>query len=131
MIYQILVPASYVPGTALETGTSPVAIADKFSWAAALLPPVWALVHRLWLELAAILFFMIGLDLAASYIGAEAAFWIYVAAAVWLGFEAPQLRAGAYTRKNFSESASLLAPSADLAVLKFLRQTDRSAATHA
>jgi hypothetical protein len=67
-------------------------VADRFSWSAALVPPLHALVHGLWLMLAIWVAKVAGLVLVSVWIGAEASFWLYVLAAIWLGFAAAGFR---------------------------------------
>src|SRR3989442_1367152 len=71
---------------------APAVIPDRFSWFAALLPPVFALVHGLWLELVAYIALVALLSVASLWIGDDASFWIYVVFALWIGFEAAGLR---------------------------------------
>ena len=70
----------------------PVAIADRFSWFAALLPPLFALANGLWLVLLFWIALVGGLAYASRIIGGDAAFWIYVLVALFMGFEAPSFR---------------------------------------
>ena len=86
-----------------------VLIAERFSWFAALLPPVWMLSHKLWLEAVFWLAAMFGLVALGSFIGSEAVFWIYIIGAVWLGFEASAIRARSLKRRGFNFAGDLLA----------------------
>ena len=76
------------PGTA----RAPAAIAEKFSWPAFLLPPVWAVAHGLWLELIAYLVAVTTLGFASLWLGTAASVWLYGLLVLWLGFAAPGLR---------------------------------------
>jgi len=67
----------------------PLAVADRFSWSAAIVPPVHALVHGLWLMLAIWMVKVVALVALSFWIGGEAAGWLYVVLAAWLGFAAP------------------------------------------
>lgn len=67
---------------------APIAVADRFSWSAALLPPVHAIAHGLWAMLGLWVIKVLGLMLLGLWIGGGAAFWLYVLVAVWLGFAA-------------------------------------------
>ncbi|UYN98780.1 MAG: hypothetical protein KIT02_12645 [Devosia sp.] len=98
----------------------PQAVADKFSWFAALLPPVHALAHRLWGQFG---LFILGLGaiLAASvFIGAEAAAGLYVLLALACGFAAAGARSRAYRRRGLAPAGHRLAADADLARLAVL-----------
>lgn len=98
----------------------PQAVADKFSWFAALLPPVHALVHRLWGQFG---LFVLGLGaiLAASvFIGLEAALWLYILLALACGFAAPGARQRSLKRRGFAPAGYRLAADADLARLAAL-----------
>lgn len=101
---------------------APAAVADRFSWSAALLPPVHALVNGLWLMLfvwlagtAAIL----GLGL---WIGADAAFWCYVLFALLLGFEASTFRRIRLGRRGWTHRTEIVAAGEDLALVEYLRR---------
>ena len=96
---------------------APAVVADRFSWFAALLPPVFALVHGPWLELVAYLIAVMLLSASTVVIGDDAAFWIYVVFAVWVGFEAPAFRRGALIRGGWRYRTDVVAASEDLAEL--------------
>ena len=64
----------------------PVAIADRFSWLAMLVPPLFALLHGLWLLLVFWIALVIGLGYAARIIGPDAAVALYCLVALFLGF---------------------------------------------
>jgi UPF0716 family protein affecting phage T7 exclusion len=63
-------------------------VADRFSWSAALLPPLHAMVHGLRAMLVLWVTKVIGLVAISPWIGGGAAFWLYVLVAVWFGFAA-------------------------------------------
>jgi len=98
----------------------PEAVPERFSWLAFLLPPVFALVGGLWLELVAWLVAVMLLGAAAPVVGGTAAFSIYVLLAIWIGFEAPALRAAALRRRGFRHLADLVAPDPELAAVAAL-----------
>jgi hypothetical protein len=100
---------------------APVAVRERFSWFAALLPPIWAIVHGLWLELIVYVALLCVLAFAGPVIGGDAVFWIYVACAVWIGFEAAGLRRGALRRRGWREHGEVIASSEDIAMLEALR----------
>jgi hypothetical protein len=96
----------------------PAVVPDRFSWFAALLPPVFALAHGLWLELLAYVVLVVLLGFASRLIGDDASFWIYVVFAIWIGFEASALRRSALARKGWRYRTDLIAPADDLAQLE-------------
>jgi hypothetical protein len=101
---------------------APTVVADRFSWFAALLPPVFALAHGLWLALLGYAIILAVLIAGRSWIGDGAAFWIYVVSAIWIGFEAPALRRAALRRRGWSDRGDIIAMSPDLAQLEWLKR---------
>ena len=99
----------------------PVVVAERFSWFAALLPPIWAAVHGLWLELVVYVALLCVLGFAGIFVGGSAVFWIYVACAIWIGFEAASLRRAALRRRGWRDRGEIVAPSEDVALLERLR----------
>jgi hypothetical protein len=99
----------------------PAAIPEKFSWFAAILPPVFLAVHGLWLELVAWLLKLVALVVLSHFIGDDAAVLLYVLGAVWLGFAAPGLRRHALQWRGWTHRGERVALSADLAQLEALR----------
>ncbi|WP_332690234.1 DUF2628 domain-containing protein [Devosia sp.] len=99
----------------------PAAVPEKFSWFAALLPPVFLVVHGLWLELVGFVLAVAALVFATSVIGEDAAFPLYVLGAVWLGFAAPGLRRHALAWRGWTHRGERVALSADMAQLEAIR----------
>ena len=81
---------------------APVAVPEKFSWLAAFLPPVFALLNGLWLVLVFWIALVLGLAYVSRVIGDDAATALYLLVAVFIGFEAPAFRrdAGFYKRRG-------------------------------
>ncbi|HEV7277848.1 MAG TPA: DUF2628 domain-containing protein [Devosiaceae bacterium] len=102
---------------------APPVVPEKFSWLAALLPLVFLLFHGLWLALLGYVLVLIVLYFAAGFLGWGAVLWLYLLFAVYLGFEAHQLRRGALRRRGFRHRAELIAPAADLAQLTWLQRS--------
>lgn len=101
---------------------APVAIADRFSSFAALLPPAYALAHGLWLLLVGwigLVLVVVGIGVVA---GGDAAFWSYVAAALLIGFEAPTLRRVRLGRAGWRYGSEVFAASEDLAAVAWLQR---------
>ena len=109
-LYAILTPR---PGT----GALPEAVPETFSWFAALLPPVHALLHRLWDQLAFYLLFLVAVVFGASWIGMEAAIWLYILLAAACGLAAPGARRRALKRRGFAPTGHRFAADPDLARL--------------
>ena len=99
----------------------PAAIPEKFSWTAAILPPVYLLAHGLWLELLVWTAKLVVLVYLARVIGGEAASALYLLGAIWLGFAASGLRRDALTRRGWRLRGHRVALSAELAQLGALR----------
>ncbi len=96
---------------------APAAIPEKFSWFAALLPPVFALVHGLWLELIGFVVALVALSFAAPWLGADAIIWLYILFAVAIGFAAPGLRRHNLASRGWRHRGDRVAGDADLARL--------------
>ena len=107
-LYAILMPKP-------ETGALPQAVPEKFSWFAFLLPPVHALAHRLWDQLALYLVALVALVLSESWIGGDAVIWLYIALAAACGFAAPGARHRALLRRGYRPVGYRYATDADLA----------------
>jgi hypothetical protein len=101
--------------------SAPAVVADRFSWFAALLPPLFAIVHGLWLELLGFILVAMLLGAASNLIGDGTAFWIYVVFAVWIGFEAATLRRAALRRRGWRYRTEVVAGAPDLAELEGIK----------
>ena len=100
--------------------TPPVAIADRFSWFAALLPPLFALMNGLGLVLLFWIVLVGGLIYAGRLIGGDAAFWLYVVVALFMGFEAPAFRRDKLLLRGYRWAGDLIAAAPELAERDFL-----------
>lgn len=98
-----------------------VALRDGFSWLAALLPPVWALGHGLWLAFALYAAALAALWGAGLWLGAGAAFWLYVFGVLLLGFQAAAIRGAALARRGWRRGADIVAADAAQAELEWRR----------
>lgn len=99
----------------------PAAIPDQFSWLAALLPPIFALVYGLWLELLAFIALVLALRLGWDWLGEDAVVALYFLVAVAIGFAAPGRRRQALRRRGWRYRGEMVAPSMQLAQLEALR----------
>lgn len=102
-----------------ENGPDALAfLADRFSWSAFLLPPLWAFSRGalafvvLWLVVAAALVW------AVPVIGSGAAFALYGVFALWGGFAAPSIHAQVLSRRDWIAMGELVA--ADMATAERL-----------
>jgi len=100
----------------------PVAVADRFSWSAALVPPVHALVHGLWLLLAGWVFATVVIVALSFVIGGEAAFWLYVLLAILIGFEAPAFRRVKTAKTGGDYQGDYVAQGEDFALVEYLKR---------
>jgi hypothetical protein len=98
----------------------PVAVADRFSWLAVLLPPLFALLNGLWLLLLFWIVLVGGLVYASRVIGDDAAFALYVLVAVFMGFEAPAFRRDGLLARGYLWRGDVVAAAPDLAERDFL-----------
>lgn len=101
---------------------APAVVADRFSWFAAVLPPVYALAHGLWLMLlgwVVLVAAIIGLGWSA---GGDAAFWTYILCAILVGFEAGTLHRSALRHRGWHHTGDYLAAEPDLAIVEALKR---------
>lgn len=94
---------------------APAAVPEKFSWAAAVLPPAYALYHGLWLGLLLYLAAVAIIVAASLWVGGDAAFWLYVLFAALVGFEAAGFRRAKLRAKGWSYRSDVVAAAPDLA----------------
>lgn len=106
-----------------EAGALPQAVPEKFSWFAALLPPVHALAHRLWGQLGLFVLGIAALVFSAPYIGVDAVIWLYILLAIAFGFSAPGARQRAFKRRGYGAAGYRYAPDADFARIASLENT--------
>ncbi len=100
----------------------PIAVADRFSWSAALLPPVHALVHGLWLLLAGWVLGTAAIVALSFWIGGEAGFWLYVLFATLIGFEAPAFRRVKTAKSGAAYQGDYVAAAEDLALVEYMKR---------
>ena len=104
---------------------APLAVADRFSWSAALLPPVHALVHGLWLLLVIWVVGTVAIAAASLVIGGEAAFWLYLLFATLIGFEAGSFRRVKTAKRGGRYRTEIVAADEDLALVDYLKRQVR------
>ena len=99
---------------------APAVVPDRFSWFAALLPPVFAVANGLWLVLLFWIALVAGLGYASLVIGQEAAGWLYVLVAVFIGFEAQSFRRDSLLIRGYRWAGDIVASAPDIAERDFL-----------
>jgi len=99
-----------------------VFVADRFSWFAALVPPLWALVYGLWVELFIWIGAMALLGVLDLVLGGEATFWFYALSAIWVGYEASTIRVAALRRKQFQSVGDLVAQNEIAAEINWIKK---------
>jgi hypothetical protein len=98
----------------------PVAVPERFSWLAALLPPVFLLRHRLWLQAVAWVLWVLALVIVSVFVTGVAG-WLYLLSAVWLGLAAAGLRRSALDSSGWRLRGERVALSHDMAQLEALQ----------
>ena len=101
-----------------------VFIKEGFSWPALLVPGLWLLYQRMWLELVLFvaLFAVLGWVFDPSGDHTQTLFgWLSVAIIVLFAFEANDLRGAALEREGYTEMGTAMGAGRDAAELAFLR----------
>lgn len=105
--------------------SEPVAVPEKFSWFAAILPPLYMLRHGLWLALLGFVVVVVALSMLSLAIGDGATSWLYILSAILFGLEAGALRRAKLRRQGFVHGAEIIAAEADLAEVEWLKLKSR------
>ncbi len=113
-LFEVLMPPDSADPFAAEL------VRDKFSWSAALVPPLWAILNGLWLEMFAWGLATLLIVVAGAFFGGEAAVWLYVLMALWFGFSAADLRIAALMRSGYVAAGARIASDEMLAERDFL-----------
>lgn len=101
---------------------APAAVADRFSWFAAVLPPVYALANGLWLMLVGWIVLVAAIAGLGWYLGGDAAFWTYILCATLIGLEAGTLHRRALRHRGWHHTGDYLATEPDLAIVEALKR---------
>jgi hypothetical protein len=101
---------------------APAVVPDRFSWFAALLPPVFGIVHGLWFETVAWVAGVLVISVLSVWLGPDAGFWLYVLFALAIGWEAAALRRRSLRRRRYIYRTELIAPEADLAQVEWIKR---------
>jgi len=107
--------------SAYESDSDGVAcLPERFNWFAALLPLIWALVHRLWRGFALLLVIEIGIAVLAGLLGVPF-LGLYLLFAIWVGFEANQMHGRGLVRRGWRFAGAVNADdrvSAEMAAMR-------------
>jgi Protein of unknown function (DUF2628) len=115
------------PGEALdpeERAETLVFVKEGFSWPALLVPGLWLLYQRMWLELILFvaLFAVLGWAFDPSDDQGQTLFgWLGVALIVLFAFEANDLRGAALERQGYKQTGTAIGAGRDAAELAFLQ----------
>jgi hypothetical protein len=101
---------------------APAVVPDRFSWFAALLPPVYGLAHRLWLGTLVWVVLVAGIVAAGFWLGGETGAWMYVLLAGLTGFEGPSFRRRKLRRRGYIYRTELIAGAEDLAQVEWMKR---------
>lgn len=117
-IYVVMEPPA---ATAAEAAERAVLVRDGFAFLAFLLPPLWLLWHRLWIE-AALAF---AASMALTALGETAGLGFTGAAlsllvSIYVGLEGPALRINALRRRGWRDSGVVEAKNAAEAEIRYL-----------
>lgn len=116
--------AVYAPDgdlTVTETAARVEFVKEGFVWTAFLLPPVYLLVHRVWLGFLAYVIGLVLVNVLGWALGAPewAAVLAGLAYSALIGLEAPGLRQWSLERKGLRHAASVVAPDREIAEHRF------------
>jgi hypothetical protein len=108
---------------------APAVVPDRFSWFAALLPPVFGLVHGLWLALLSNLVGVALIGSAGLWLGPEAGIWLYVLFAILIVWQPSGVRRRAVRRRGYIHRAEHFADADDLADVDSTRRRSALSST--
>jgi len=117
----VTVYSLFEPKADADPLTQPAIVSDGFSPFAFWLPPVYMLMHRLWLAMVFYVIAVAGLLVLTPWLGQGAAMMIYFLLALAIGFEAGSLRRSKLRRRGFTHAHEIVAAEKDLAELQWLR----------
>lgn len=100
-----------------------VFVKEGFSWPALLVPGLWLLYQRMWLELILFvaLFALLASIFGSSDQGQTLFGWLSVALIALFAFEANDLRRAALERRGYQQAGTAIGPGRDTAELAFFR----------
>ena len=100
-----------------------VFVKEGFSWPALLVPGLWLLYRRMWLELVLFLglFIVLGWVFGPGEHGKTVFGWLSLALIVLFAFEANDLRRAALERKGYQQMGTAIGRDPDAAELAFFR----------
>ena len=116
-IYVVMEPA----GGSSVASERAVFVRDGFHAFAFLVPVVWMLWHRLWIEAALVLAATLAVGAAAELAGVPVAGGVATFfLSVWAGLEGPALRVAALRRRGWTEAGAIEAESLDEAETRYM-----------
>lgn len=98
-------------------------VPDRFVWAAALVPPLWALARGAWSLLLLWILTVALLSGVEPYLGGETVGWLYLLFALWCGFAAPGFAMRTLMRRGWIANGDLVAGNKDMALARWLALT--------
>lgn len=122
IVYSVYEPRAEAPD--LVTRADRLAfIKEGFSWPALLIPVFWLLYQRMWIELAAFVILLAGLQwlFGAGGQGQSVFGWVGLALIVLFAFEANDLRAASLERRGYRFAGIAAGRSREAAELRFFR----------
>lgn len=121
-IYVVMEPPG--PGEKADTAL----VRDGFSWLGFLVPPLWLLWHRLWVEAALAFVAMAGLSMLAEKLGLGlAGSLLPLLASLYVGLEGQGLRIAALRRRGWREWGVVEADRLDDADIRYALEADARA----
>ncbi|MBN9068661.1 MAG: DUF2628 domain-containing protein [Rhizobiales bacterium] len=120
--------ASYVifePPCASQPEDAAVFVRDGFHWLAFIVPFIWFLWYRLWIEAGLVFAAMVGLSALEQVDGMQGIVpAISLLLSLGLGFEAPTMRMAALRRRGWRERGVVEADGCDEAAIRYLADAD-------
>ena len=106
----------------------PVLVHDGFSFAAFLVPPLWLLWHRLWVEAALAFLLALAIGALGAWLGPANGF-LSLLVSIYIGVENGALRANAFSRRGYAEKAVVEADTSEEAEIRYFMAEDTVAPT--
>lgn len=102
-----------------------VFVRDNFRLLGFLVPPLWLLWHRLWLEALVAVAVLIGISVVtASGLVAPMFGWLSSLVGLFVGFEGPAMRVAGLRRRGYAETMAVTADNLDEAEIRYLGSVD-------
>jgi hypothetical protein len=120
--YYVYEPGSEAPTVSARADALDF-VKDGISWPALIVPALWLIYHRMWIELLVYLAAYAALGWAMSYSqnGSDLLSWVAIALSLLFAFEANDLRRYALERKGYRQVGVAIGGSREAAELSFFR----------